>query len=296
MHDVWSDEYETEGQKISDKVHESLRVFTKDIDDKSCEWKIPEEEIKKRRDLRSKRIFTIDPLTAKDLDDALSIERISENIYEIGVHIADVSYFVQQGTELDKEAQLRLTSVYFTHRVYPMLPRILCERLCSLNPQVDRLSYSVFFRMDIQTGEMDKSFKPDISRTIMRSCAKWNYQLVQDILDKKITDVNQLEEQYRPKEHKFEDMVNDCLLMHEIAQKRRVKRLDNGSIMLSSREFMFKLDKETQMPLSFEESRTRMPSKHLVEEYMLLANILVAEHLFKFCSDKTLLRAHPDLD
>lgn len=203
MHDVWSDEYETEGQKISDKVHESLRVFTKDIDDKSCEWKIPEEEIKKRRDLRSKRIFTIDPLTAKDLDDALSIERISENIYEIGVHIADVSYFVQQGTELDKEAQLRLTSVYFTHRVYPMLPRILCERLCSLNPQVDRLSYSVFFRMDIQTGEMDKSFKPDISRTIMRSCAKWNYQLVQDILDKKITDVNQLEEQYRPKEHKF---------------------------------------------------------------------------------------------
>ena len=203
MHDVWSDEYETEGQKISDKIHESLRVFTKDIDDKSCEWKIPEEEIKKRRDLRSKRIFTIDPLTAKDLDDALSIERISENIYEIGVHIADVSYFVQQGTELDKEAQLRLTSVYFTHRVYPMLPRILCERLCSLNPQVDRLSYSVFFRMDIQTGEMDKSFKPDISRTIMRSCAKWNYQLVQDILDKKITDVNQLEEQYRPKEHKF---------------------------------------------------------------------------------------------
>lgn len=93
MHDVWSDEYETQGQ-INDKVHESLRVFTKDIDDKSCEWKIPEEEIKKRRDLRSKRIFTIDPLTAKDLDDALSIERISENIYEIGVHIADVSYFV----------------------------------------------------------------------------------------------------------------------------------------------------------------------------------------------------------
>lgn len=95
MHDIWSDEYETEGQKISEKVDESLRIFTKDIDPVSGEWIIPEEEIKKRVDLRSKRIFTIDPITAKDLDDALSIEKISEFIYEIGVHIADVSYFVQ---------------------------------------------------------------------------------------------------------------------------------------------------------------------------------------------------------
>jgi exoribonuclease R len=113
-----------------------------------------------RRDLREKRIFTIDPLTAKDLDDALSIDKITDNIYEIGVHIADVSYFVQQGTELDKEAQLRCTSVYFVHKVYPMLPRLLCERLCSLNPQVDRLSYSIFFRLDINTGELDRSFTP----------------------------------------------------------------------------------------------------------------------------------------
>jgi len=91
-------------------------------------------------------------------------------------------------------------------------------------------------------------------------------------------------------------MVNDCFLMHEIAQKRRAKRLENGSLMLSNREFMFKLATDSQMPLSFVESKTRMPSKHLVEEYMLLANILIAEHLYKFCLDKTLLRAHPDLD
>ena len=140
--------------------------------------------------MREKRIFTIDPLTAKDLDDALSIDKITDNIYEIGVHIADVSYFVQQGTELDKEAQLRCTSVYFVHKVYPMLPRLLCERLCSLNPQVDRLSYSIFFRLDINTGELDRSFTPVLQRTVMRSCAKWNYQLVQDILDKKITSVD----------------------------------------------------------------------------------------------------------
>ncbi len=295
-HDVWCDEYETEGQKLNEKVHESLRVFTQHIDDISGEWRIPQEEIKLRMDLRQKRIFTIDPITAKDLDDALSIDRISERIYEIGVHIADVSYFVQQGTELDREAQLRCTSVYFVHRVYPMLPRLLCERLCSLNPQVDRLSYSIFYRIDITTGQIDRTFKPKLARTVMRSCAKWNYQLVQDILDKKITREDQLPEQYKPKEQKFEDMVADCFLMHEIAQKRRASRLENGSIVLSNREFMFNLDQQSKLPLNFTESVTRMPSKHLVEEYMLLANILVAEHLFSFCNDKTLLRVHPDLD
>jgi exoribonuclease R len=94
MHDIWSDEYEAEGQKVNEKVHESLRVFTKDLDELTGEWRIPEEEIKQRRDLRTKRIFTIDPITAKDLDDALSIDKITDTIYEIGVHIADVSYFV----------------------------------------------------------------------------------------------------------------------------------------------------------------------------------------------------------
>ena len=94
MNDVWTDEYEAEGQKISEKVTESLKVFTKDLDPNTLEWIIPEEEIKIRLDLRKKRIFTIDPLTAKDLDDALSIDKINDTTYEIGVHIADVSYFV----------------------------------------------------------------------------------------------------------------------------------------------------------------------------------------------------------
>ena len=175
MNDICSEEYEPEGKPIDEKILESLRVFTKDIDKSSLEWIIPEQEISKRLDLRSKRIFTIDPLTAKDLDDALSIDKISDTIYEIGVHIADVSYFVTQGSELDKEAQLRCTSVYFVHRVYPMLPRLLCERLCSLNPSVDRLAYSIFFKMDIRTGEVDRSTLPRIARTVIRSCAKWHY-------------------------------------------------------------------------------------------------------------------------
>jgi DIS3-like exonuclease 2 len=166
------------GVQHAECVSESLKVFMKDIDSVSGEWVIPQEEIAKRLDLREKRIFTIDPITARDLDDALSIEKVSENVFEIGVHIADVSYFVQQGTDLDEEARRRATSVYFPHRVIPMLPRLLCERLCSLNPQVDRLAYSVFFRMDRTTGALDRSFKPVIKRTVIRSVAKWNYELV----------------------------------------------------------------------------------------------------------------------
>jgi DIS3-like exonuclease 2 len=150
-HDICTEQYEVEG---SDQtiVHECLKVFSNDIDPNTKEWKIPQKEIDARLDLRKKRIFTIDPITARDLDDALSIEKISDKIYEIGVHIADVSYFVQQGSDLDKEALKRATSTYFVHKVYPMLPRLLCEQLCSLNPNVDRLTYSIFFRMDIGTG------------------------------------------------------------------------------------------------------------------------------------------------
>jgi exoribonuclease R len=117
------------------------------------EWVIPKEELASRLDLRGTRIFTIDPITARDLDDALSVTKVSDNVYEIGVHIADVSYFVAEGTLLDEEAQKRCTSTYFVHKVFPMLPPLLCEKLCSLNPNVDRLAYSILFKMDSITGE-----------------------------------------------------------------------------------------------------------------------------------------------
>jgi exoribonuclease R len=102
--------------------------------------------------MRQKRVFTIDPTTARDIDDALSIEKIDNFIYKIGVHIADVSFFVKPNTELEREIKRRCTSTYFVHQVYPMLPRLLCERLCSLNPNVERLAYSTFFTIDSRTG------------------------------------------------------------------------------------------------------------------------------------------------
>lgn len=184
-HDICTEAYETEEQEPTENVLECLREFTVSIDPETKEWIIPESEYAERMDLRSKRIFTIDPLTARDLDDALSIEPVQNQpgIYEIGVHIADVSFFVREGTDLDDEAQKRCTSTYFVHQVYPMLPRLLCERLCSLNPKVDRLAYSVFFWMNSSDGTVVKSHPPKFSRSVIRSCAKWNYDLVQKILD-----------------------------------------------------------------------------------------------------------------
>jgi DIS3-like exonuclease 2 len=137
----------------SQSIEEICKMFgierkSDDVNDEGDgNWPIPQEEVEKRRDLRNTLIFTIDPKTAKDLDDALSIEKISDDVFEVGVHIADVSYFVKEGTFLDEEAAIRATSVYFVHHVYPMLPRVLCQNLCSLNGDVDRLAYSVFFRM-----------------------------------------------------------------------------------------------------------------------------------------------------
>ena len=127
--------------------------------------------------MRNKRIFSVDPITAKDLDDALSLERISDTIWEIGVHIADVSYFVPQGTDLDKEALKRSTTTYFVHEIWPMLPKLLSEKLCSLNPNVDRLAYSIFYKIDLSTGQIIPEEKPLITRSVIRSCAKWNYEL-----------------------------------------------------------------------------------------------------------------------
>ena len=219
MHDICTEEYEVEGQE--DAVHECLKIFARDIDPDTKEWKIPQEEIERRLDLRSKRILTIDPITAKDLDDALSIEHIQDKIYEIGVHIADVSYFVQQGSDLDQEALKRGTSTYFVHKVYPMLPKLLCERLCSLNPRVDRLAYSIFFRMDLGKGEVDKTFEPVIRRSVIRSCAKWNYELAQKIIKGDLTSEDQLQEDFKPAGHSFLDIAQDILTLHTIAQARR---------------------------------------------------------------------------
>lgn len=144
-------------------------------------WKIPEEEIAKRRDLREQRIFTIDPTGARDLDDALSVVPLADGTFEIGVHIADVTYFVTPNSELDREARRRATTIYLVQQSIPMLPPLLCEELCSLNPQVDRLTYSCIWRMNVDGTLVDEPAW--FGRTIIRSCCKLDYQTAQHMIE-----------------------------------------------------------------------------------------------------------------
>ena len=262
-----------------------MKIFEDRINKETKEWAIPEEEIKQWVDLRNWRIWTCDPITAKDLDDSLSLEHIEGDIWEIGVHIADVSYFLVQGSALDKEALSRGSSVYFPNIVIPMLPRLLCENLCSLNPNVERLAYTCFFWIK-ENGDL-VDYEPRIHRSVIKSCAKWNYELVQDILDWKITELSQIDEKYYPQNHDFKDMVADCFKFNEIALAWRKKRLANGAITLENAQYYFALG-DDQMPTSFEEQK-RMDSKNLIEEYMLLANKFVAEFIVKFCKDKAVI-------
>ena len=268
-------------------------------------WEIPPTEILQRRDLRAYRIFTIDPPNAKDLDDALHITPLDDGTYEIGVHIADVSYFLKPGTVLDLEARKRATSVYLVQKVIPMLPSILCEQLCSLNPNVDRLAFSCIWSMN-KDGTLTN--KPVwYGKTVIRCCAKLDYPTAQRMIDGIIPSTltagvnsqnyyDQLtediwEEARRPKDHCGWDCASDVCLMDMIAKERRRCRLNNGALVLNKGKLNFGLDNDGN-PAEFG-SYAIYDSNHLVEEYMLLANYLVAEKLIEIVGNAAFLRNHP---
>lgn len=320
---------------FTDDVIEPLRqllgISTLDITSGAAaagNWKIPAAEIAKRRDLRAYRIFTIDPSGARDLDDALHItpippdpeELTGEVTYEVGVHIADVSHFVVPDTPLDAEARNRATSIYLVQKVIPMLPPILCEQLCSLNPNVDRLAFSVIFRMT-QDGNLVAGHKPWFGRTVIRSCAKLDYITAQRMVDGEIpnkpsasisncdADIDTLSDDVwnfsrRPsKAVEGEDnryvqnaweIAQDVCVMHRVAMSRRSRRLENGALVLNRPKLTFRLD-ENGNPSSTSCYIIR-ESNQLIEEYMLLANYLVAEKLLETVGAISFLRCHPPPD
>ena len=190
--------YDIYNQDFTDMTKDYLKVYEEKLDAETREYIIPEDEKAKRMDLTKQIVFTCDPVTARDLDDSLSIKHISDDIFEIGVHIADVSHFVKEGTPLDADAKLRTTSVYFTHMVLPMLPRLLCENLCSLNPGVERLTFSIFLRIK-ENGDVLDDFEPKICKTFIKSCAKLDYDIVQEVIDGKITNPDDLPIKYLPR-------------------------------------------------------------------------------------------------
>lgn len=224
---------------------------------------VTEEDIKGRLDLRGHKIVTIDGEDAKDFDDAVSIERIPGG-YRLGVHIADVSYYVKEKTPLDIEAMKRGCSVYLVDRVIPMLPPKLSNGICSLNPKVDRLTISVIIDFD-EKGEVKKY---NITPSVIRSCERMTYDEVNRILE------DQDEEVIK----RYEYLVEDFKLMAELAAILNKKRFDRGSLDFNLEEAKVKLD-ENGKPVAIvrEERRT---SHKMIEEFMLAANEVIAEHIF----------------
>ena len=205
---------------------------------------ILDEEYQKRLDIRNECVFSIDPPTARDLDDAISIKELGDNTYEIGVHIADVSYFVRPDTTLDSEAQHRSTSVYLVQKVIPMLPRLLCEELCSLNAGVDRLAFSVFWIFDENGNILGK---PTFKRTIINSCAKLSYDHAQCVIDGRDWDsagAVDLSGKWKKKE-----IESKILKFYNFSKILRAKRYDNGALSLFSIRLWFDLD-ESGFPIS----------------------------------------------
>jgi ribonuclease R len=224
---------------------------------------ISEDEIKKRRDFREILTFTIDPVDAKDFDDALSIRVLKNGNYEIGVHIADVSHFVQPDTALDEDAYSKATSVYLPDRVNPMLPEHISNFLCSLRPHEDKLTFSAVFQMSPK-GQVKQYW---LGKTVIHSNHRFTYEEVQEIIEK-------------------EDglYVDEILLLNNIAQRLRKKRFDAGAINFSSSEVRFKLD-EKGKPIGIVVKESK-EAHQLIEEFMLLANKYVAENVSKIDVNK----------
>ena len=224
---------------------------------------IPADEIAKRKDMRPVLTFTIDPVDAKDFDDAISIRHLDNGLLELGVHIADVSYYVELDTALDKEAYTRATSVYLPDRVNPMLPERISNELCSLRPNEDKLTFSAVFRMTPK-GEVKGVW---LGRTVIHSDRRFTYEEVQEIIEQKTG-------QYQP----------EIELLNDIAQRLRKQRFRKGAINFSSTEVRFKLDEKGKpVGIMIKESKE---AHQLVEEFMLLANRTVAEAVGKVKVDK----------
>lgn len=229
----------------------------------SMSEKITREELKKRKDCRDILTFTIDPVDAKDFDDAISIRNLDNGNYEIGVHIADVSHFVQPDSILDKAAYERATSVYLPDRVNPMLPEKISNELCSLRPNEDKYTFSVIFQIN-NKAEIKHKW---IGRTIINSDHRYTYEDAQQIIETK-------------------DGVNfkAILLLNDLAKRFRKERFDNGAINFSSQEVRFTLD-ENGKPLGIVVKESKDAHK-LIEEFMLLANRTIAEYISKIKINK----------
>lgn len=254
----------------------------------SLPWSIPLQEMKARTDLRDECIFTIDPSTARDLDDAVSCLPLPSGNYRVGVHIADVSYFIHEGTLLDEVASSRATSIYLVQKVIPMLPRVLCEHLCSLNPGEDRLAFSVVWELSPSGEVLGEWF----GRTVIRSCVKLSYEHAQSMIENPDREWSDEEIPQITGPYSSCDISKAVNNLHTIAVKLRKKRFQDGALQLNQVKIAFNLDNETNMPNGFYVYEQKDSNK-LIEEFMLLANMAVAHKIYKSFPNLAVLRRHP---
>lgn len=240
--------------------------FPEDVMSEASEledWSMDDVDLSKRRDFRDVTTMTIDPETAKDFDDAISLQRMEDGNYKIGIHIADVSHFVQPDTAIDREARRRAFSVYLVDRTIPMLPPILSNDLCSLNPEVDRLAFSAEFTMTQEGNIIDKWF----GKGVIHSDKRFSYQEAQEQIDSE-----------------SDEYSEDLQILNNIAKTLRNRRFSNGSIDFHGEEVKFELA-EDGTPESIVK-KERLETHKLVEEYMLLANREIAKEIQRMTEDE----------
>jgi ribonuclease R len=233
--------------------------FPPEVEKEAQAWKeryAKEDKLKNRRDFRTVTTFTIDPADAKDFDDALSLQRLENEDYEVGIHIADVSHFVEEKTELDREAKKRGTSIYLVDRTIPMLPEVLSNDLCSLNPNEPKYAFSAVFVMDKNARVKERWF----GRTLIESDKRFTYEEAQETLDKKSG-------QY------YEELKT----LNDLAYKLREEKFKKGAIEFETEEVKFELD-DLGKPVKVYK-KERKDTHKLVEDFMLLANREVATYM-----------------
>ncbi len=265
---------------------EEIEEFTNKID-----TSINEKEIKKRRDMRDVLTFTIDPKDAKDFDDALSFRELENKNYEIGIHIADVSHYLQPGTILDEEAYERATSVYLVDRVVPMLPEILSNNACSLRPNEEKFTFSAVFEIDDNANVKNHWF----GRTVTYSDERFAYEEAQHIIE---TATGTIPDDVSIRNHSYTvrgSIVEAITTLNRLAKKMRSRRMRDGAISFDKVEVKFNLNEDNNPVGVF--FKTAKDANKLIEEFMLLANKKVAEFIGKQQPKKTFVyRCHDEPD
>lgn len=246
------------------------------------------EDLVNRRDLRKSCVFTIDPLTARDLDDALSVEQLDDNVYEVGVHISDVAHYLQEDSELDNIVKERSTSIYLANEVIHMLPQTLCFR-CSLLPGEDKFSFSVFWRLDANGKQLTK---PTFTRSVINSCSQFAYEHAQKIIDNPQESFSEDDFPNILNGFTVQDIVKRVKWLHGIASNMRNQRFDNGALTINNAKVRFSLDPISGEPAGFEVEKQR-EANHMIEEFMLMANQAVAKFIHDAFPEISVLRNHP---